>query len=605
MSCVNLFAAACMAMATAALGTPLADRAPSFSVVETANVPPTWKNVGAADPGMMLQMQIGLKQQNMDGLQAKLLELSNPKSSSYGKWLSKEQLESYTRPDAKSTAAVKSWLAASGIPTDAISQPSPDWIHVRVPVGKAEAMLNAKYSMFQDASSASGMAVPRVLRYSLPAGVDEHVDVVQPTTAFYYSGEANNEEANNSAVTTRTKPTKPTKPARRTKGEELQVRRAYNSTLCDPSFITPACLLDFYNVDYQGTGRTLLGVTGFLGESASHSDVDVFTQKYFPAGNGTNFGDVTINGQANNASDPSYEGDLDTQIALYTGYPNRLNYYSVGPSASSGFGDAMLNLTSYLNTNSNPPTSISISYAGEEQYFTSAYVNRACNEFMKVGARGISVFASSGDHGVAGNSGRSSCPQGYYAMFPASCPWITAVGATQWDANGTESAAMTFPVGGNTLGASGGGFSWRFKAPAYQAADTAAYINGSLDSSWDGYYSPSGRGYPDVSLVGLYYGSVFNGSDFPTWGTSASAPAWAGLVARINDYRASLGKPSLGFLNTALYQNKTVRAALRDVTTGHNQGCGGYGFPAAAGWDPATGLGTMDFGALRKALGSL
>jgi subtilase family serine protease len=65
-------------------------------------------------------------------------------------------------------------------------------------------------------------------------------------------------------------------------------------------------------------------------------------------------------------------------------------------------------------------------------------------------------------------------------------------------------------------------------------------------------------------------------------GTSATAPMWAGLIARLNQL---LGSP-LGFLNPILYKNLASRV-LRDVSEGDN---GAY--RAGVGWDACTGLGS-------------
>ena len=63
-------------------------------------------------------------------------------------------------------------------------------------------------------------------------------------------------------------------------------------------------------------------------------------------------------------------------------------------------------------------------------------------------------------------------------------------------------------------------------------------------------------------------------------GTSAVAPLWAGLIARINAQR---GNP-VGFINPTLY---ATQGALRDITQGNN----GH-FVAEPGWDACTGLGS-------------
>jgi len=80
-------------------------------------------------------------------------------------------------------------------------------------------------------------------------------------------------------------------------------------------------------------------------------------------------------------------------------------------------------------------------------------------------------------------------------------------------------------------------------------------------------------------------------------GTSASSPTVAGIVALLNDYRIANGKSSVGFLNPLLYS--TGVAGLNDITSGSNPGCETNGFSAGTGWDPVTGLGTLDFGKLQ------
>ncbi|UNI22942.1 Tripeptidyl-peptidase I [Purpureocillium takamizusanense] len=521
---------------------------------------------------MVMNMQIALKQGNMGALQSKLQDISNPKSPNYGKWLSKEELEGFTRPSEESVKMVKLWLSSYDIHERDITQTTPDWLEVKVPLSKAEGMLDSKFSLYHD--SVSGKSAPRTTEYSIPLLLHDHIDTIQPTTAFHRA--MGPQVAQNQSDTAMHK----------------------RQSGCDPNNIVPSCIQSHYNVDYSGKGRASLAVTGFIGLSASHSDAASFLSSYDSAASGSDFKDGSIGGASNVPSNPDLEGNLDTQIALSIGHPNPVTYYAVGPNndPDNQFTDELINFGTYLNSASNPPTAVSTSYGGEEQFFSHSYLDRICNEFMKAGSRGISVFFSSGDFGVGGN-GESNCNDGFYSLFPASCPYITSVGATQFS-NGAEIAA-TFERGGST----GGGFSWYFPAPSYQSADTKKYISNNLDNSYSGYYNPSGRGFPDVALVGEYYDIILNGGTQRVYGTSASSPAWASLISLINDYRIGEGKSTLGFLNPLLYQNAGVRAALNDITQGHNQGCGTYGFPASAGWDPTTGLGTMNFAKLRKALG--
>jgi kumamolisin len=76
-------------------------------------------------------------------------------------------------------------------------------------------------------------------------------------------------------------------------------------------------------------------------------------------------------------------------------------------------------------------------------------------------------------------------------------------------------------------------------------------------------------------------------------GTSAVAPLWAGLVARINQ---QMGKP-IGFLNPLIYVQAVEASGFHDVTKGNNGA-----FSAAKGWDACTGLGSPDGAQLLAAL---
>ena len=88
----------------------------------------------------------------------------------------------------------------------------------------------------------------------------------------------------------------------------------------------------------------------------------------------------------------------------------------------------------------------------------------------------------------------------------------------------------------------------------------------------------------------------------PVGGTSASSPAFAGMVSLLNEARFKAGKPQMGFLNPFLYG--VAASALNDITSGANSGCGfsDPGYSAVKGWDPVTGLGTPNYEALAKAV---
>ncbi|OAA74834.1 family S53 protease-like protein [Akanthomyces lecanii RCEF 1005] len=535
---------------------------------ELKSIPSQWVSKGQADKNVPIKVQIGLKQSNIQGLQEKLLDISNPSSPNYGKWLSKEEVASYTAPAAGNVEAVKAWLASNGVTE--VSQPTNDWVEFTAPVSVMEKLLGTTYQMYTHPDSASAQGIPRTTEYSVPRNLHSIIDMVTPTTAFY----------------------NPVKPVAE-KGAKVSVGKR---ATCDPSAITPSCINSLYDVDYTSKGNSLVASTLLIGLAASHSDYSTFSSDFAPGLQ--DFQDISVSSGSNPGSGDQntlLEGNLDTQYVGGVAYPNPSELLAVGPETNSGFADEIANLASYLTSASNPPTAVSTSYDGEEQGFDGSYMDRVCNEFMKAGSQGISVFFSTGDYGVGG-IGESSCSQGFYANWPPSCPWVTAIGGTQFDNNNNEVVADFSPQ----ITSPGGGYSNHFSAPDYNKDVTSAYAN-SLDSSFNGYFNPSGRGYPDISLVSKNYQVIVNGQTLFARGTSASSPSWAALVSVLNDYRQSEGKPNLGFINPLLY-SQNASAAIRDVTSGNNYGCDSNGYSAATGWDAASGLGTFDFAKLRALL---
>jgi tripeptidyl-peptidase-1 len=179
-----------------------------------------------------------------------------------------------------------------------------------------------------------------------------------------------------------------------------------------------------------------------------------------------------------------------------------------------------------------------------------------------------------------------------WPSWPASSPWVTSVGATRFVGQKVGNEEMATDQFG-----SGGGFSTMFPAPSWQAAETKAYLAAASMLPPAGSYPPGGRATPDVSALGEGYMVGMNGNYQPVGGTSASTPAFSGLISLINDARLKAGKKPMGFLNPWIYQNTDC---FTDVTKGTNRFGRGpfkipYGFNATKGWDPVTGVGTPLF----------
>jgi len=281
------------------------------------------------------------------------------------------------------------------------------------------------------------------------------------------------------------------------------------------------------------------------------------------------------------------------------------------PSLDAQYPDLNVTIEGYNGTWGKPemcgaytPTNvISVSYGFGENEYSYFYENRQCQEYMKLGLQGVSVIYSSGDSGV---SNREEClganitvdtyPDGAFSpSFPASCPWVTSVGATQFNDDDTTETAVNDP---DQSFWSGGGFSNYWPAPSYQQTTLKNYFTktpppyNNLTAYGTPYYNKTGRGYPDVSALGLDYLMYLSGDLQNVGGTSMSAPIFASIINLINEERLTAGKSTVGFLNPTLYKNPQ---AFTDITTGSNPGCNVNGFDAVKGWDPVTGLGTPKF----------
>ena len=219
----------------------------------------------------------------------------------------------------------------------------------------------------------------------------------------------------------------------------------------------------------------------------------------------------------------------------------------------------------------------------------------------KIAAKGISILVSSGDNG----SGYDRDPVSFklWPSWPASSPWVTAIGATCFvgqRVGGEEMASESF--------GSGGGFSTRFSQvpnAKWQQKAVAKYL-ATVDASTlppASSFPTTGRATPDISVLGEGYQIVVGGKVYSEGGTSASAPAFGAMVSLLNEARLQAGRSPMGFLNPFLYANPN---AFFDVTIGSNKFDQTgypypYGFNCSRGWDPVTGLGTPHFGKLLEA----
>ncbi|MET0991332.1 MAG: S53 family peptidase [Lacisediminihabitans sp.] len=245
------------------------------------------------------------------------------------------------------------------------------------------------------------------------------------------------------------------------------------------------------------------------------------------------------------------------------------------PNTDDGFVDAVSEAAHAEVT----PASISISWGLNEDAWTEQARRTLDEAFIDAAALGITVTAAAGDNGSSDGVGDGRD----HADFPASSPHVLACGGTTLRATARTVTSETVWNNGPGGGATGGGVSAVFPRPPWQ---TDAGVPAAATAT-------GGRGIPDVAAVAdpsTGYEILVDGERRIIGGTSAVAPLWAALIARIVQ---ATGQP-LGLVHPLLYD---VTGGFRDVVVGDNGS-----FEARIGWDACTGLGVPDGAALLSAL---
>ncbi|KAH9167589.1 subtilisin-like protein [Lactarius sanguifluus] len=564
--------------------TPLASRWDGMKVKHAWDtVPNNWESLGHPSNQTTINLYLALKSHREDALVEALYEVSDPERLRYGAHLSKEQVAEVVAPHPDTFDLISSWLEHYDIPSSSISTTlGGNWLKVvGVSVSQANRILGASYQLYQHVETND--KVLRTISYSLPEALHGHVQTIVPTTYF---GSPLTE-----AMRPRVYPST---------GVEAQAKAALSRR---EEGVTPSYLRSLYKtLGYvpKATDRNALGIAGYGGQFPSPQDLTLFMNEFRTDGEDATFSVTQVNGGGYDPGNPGIEANLDIQYAEAMAYPTRHIYYSTGGTPYS-VDDPYLCWLLYVIAQDDVdiPRTISTSYGGYEQIMPPGYVVSLCALFGQLGLRGVSVLFSSGDWGVGvgdclfqSSSGEHSVQ--FLPIFPATFthqavdfvgPWVTSVGGTT--GHDPEVAASI----------SGGGFSIYFPRQPYQANAVSTFLQ-NFGDRYTGLYNPLGRGFPDVSSQAIKLVHVLGGKfDFVS-GTSGSTPTVAGIISLLNDYLISRGSTPLGFLNPWLYG--TGLPGLNDITSGSNPGCNTDGFSAIAGWDPVTGLGTLDFTKLEE-----
>jgi kumamolisin len=338
--------------------------------------------------------------------------------------------------------------------------------------------------------------------------------------------------------------------------------------------------------DATGKGQTI-GIVALGGGYNADEIASYFSQIALTTP--VSFSDAQFYGQGTNAQVTGSKADLeialDIEIAGSVAPAAKILVYFAPDTSNQGFLDA---LSAAVNDPNNHLNIISISWGWPESEWKEALKDQF-DEILKDAAnQNITVCVASGDNGSSDYDSTDLSDNGQANVdFPSSNPYVLACGGTQL-VGGLDPTQAEVVWGFGRQDGTGGGVSRDYPLPDYQAnagVPPAANPPG-----------PIMRGVPDVSgdaAPESGYNILFDGSWGTYGGTSAVAPLWAGLIARLNE---KFGRP-LGFVNPALYQIGSGSPAFNDIVTGSN---GDYS--ASKDWDACTGLGTPNGIQLEQAL---
>ena len=406
-------------------------------------------------------------------------------------------------------------------------------------------------------------------------------------------------------------------------------------------------------VSNKGDGQTIVLVDSY-GSPTAAQDLQHFHDVFFPSEPNPNFDEIYPNGSpdyqnvgngqsgSSGAAGWSGEATLDIEWSYAIAPHAHIVLLAVPPAETEGVQGFpnLFKAIQWAIDNYPPGTIFSQSFGVTEQTFGGAASGQTAKfdaVYQAAAAKGDTVLASSGDFGSMGvaKQQRDSATYPYPVDgWPASSPWVTAVGGTQlqygWTWKPTSDIAFTAdgnynPAYFNYTKSGNSEVVWNesWLPAATGGGPSAIYPQPPWQSGVAGIIGSNARGMPDLSWNAAVNGGVlvwitaFPAYQRPGWhvygGTSASSPQVAGLIALANEQQVTDGEAPLGYLNPLLYSVGSG-AAFRDIVP-VTEGTAASGVladntlwtyladgsvapgpvtgnPTLAGWDMTTGFGS-------------
>ncbi len=536
------------------------------------------------DPHIITPVYVALQQRNLEQLKARLTNFSDPTSEHYGQWLDRETISQTISPTLDRQAEVLSWINQYQVVNvenygDAIKfYANPLTIRDMFNIGQKENLVG----------------------YTIPYHLTDIVSFVEMTRSIKLNHLKTPKKKNYRNLDNVTDD--------RYFGSE-PLRRLYNVSEINLNHRISGGLIEYQNND------------GFTNQDLNLQQVV----------NGQRPNNLTIIVGDNHGYDD--ESQLDVQLMSQAADGIRLWYWN-SPYWLYSFAVDFYQAEDI-------PQVISMSWGWSEDsqceiidcpnITSQQYVERVNNEYLKIALRGTTILAASGDAGAPGRTDEGCSPERpINPIFPGSSPYVLSIGGTVVSFD-NQTLNYTTPLclnnscltGRNETSIScdkigwtaGGGFDiYHNETPYWQRKAVTRYLKSGVTLPNSSNFNQNGRAYPDVSAIGHSCPTYINKRLDTVDGTSCSTPVVAGLVSIIANHLWVKNGVKTGFINPLLYYIwDNCPECFQDITEGYNwcteNSCcdnhTDYGFQATKGFDPVTGLGTLNLGRIISYLDSL
>jgi len=612
LSATPVLAAAASARTTAASPrTLLVGAVPSWATRENY--------VAAADGTTDVGFRVYLGWTNPAAAEALARAVSDPHSTTYGKFLTPNQFRSQFSPAAADVAKVQNWLRNQGF-SIIYSPQNSHYVSAEGSVSQLAAAFGVQFGLYNVRgqtvrSPTADVSIPSTLAGVIKAvvGLDESYQFVE--THHTVGGQAP------PTAGFRNAPPLPTfwaEPPLSPYAFPAGFTAIAGTAPWSPKGYTPDQIKSAYGISgFDGTGQTVAIIDAYASPTMLDDVNQWSTNRGLPTMTPAQLVQVVPPGvyqrPQNRQQDPQGwygEETLDVE-AVHGMAPGAKIVFVAAPNNRQDIDAAMNHVVdrhlAQIVTNS---------YGFSTEFLPPGYILPLEATLIQAAIEGIGVYFSSGD------SGDETVNHGFAVTdWPASSPWVTAVGGTSlgigksgtrvletgWGTSSYNCNTTTLVCTrtGWNYGA-GGGVSAIFAEPVYQQSAGLTL---------------TGRGVPDVAaladpqtgyLIGqtqTFPNGVFY-DEYRIGGTSVASPIFAGIMA-LADQKA--GHPH-GFANPLLYDNPaafydvvSVKSAVarRNFVNSVDTSAGTVdrlrtfddysGSPTqhtAPGWDNVTGLGT-------------